>query len=550
LNRFEIAIKMKSGTKKNILIAAGYSVVLIAGLILGPKLVRENQNSRNGSFLPFGLSNRSAKVEQVIQIINENYVDSVKLDTVQDIAIQEILKQLDPHSSYLAPEEAQLMSDDLEGNFNGIGIEYYILNDTLLITSVNYGGPAFKSGLRPGDKILAINKKTVSGIRITSGKVVEQIRGKKGTLVELLVKRDTLNRNFNVFRDRIVVSSIDANYMLGDQTGYVKISKFGAQTDEDFHASVLKLKKLGMKNLILDLRDNGGGYLNSATALADEFLKDKELIVYTEGLHEPRTDYFASSKGDFEDGKLVVLIDENTASASEIVAGAVQDLERGTIIGRRSFGKGLVQEQFDFGDGSALNLTIARYYTASGRSIQKSYKKGNDAYYGEVNDRLKSGELSSDGKGLSDSLYNKNKAYTTKSGKLVYGGGGIMPDIFIPVDTSGYTPLYSNLTLKGVLNEMLYSHLVRNNQKYSSAEDIIRNFVLSDQDVKKIIQIAATRKIKANISQLQTSRNEIETQLKALFARYHFGDEGYYKALNSGDQAISRSLEVFKVSSL
>ncbi|SDL88709.1 carboxyl-terminal processing protease [Daejeonella rubra] len=541
---------MKSGTKKNILIAAGYSVVLIAGLILGPKLVRENQNSKNGSFLPFGLSNRSAKVEQVIQIINENYVDSVKLDTIQDIAIQEILKQLDPHSAYLAPEEAQLMSDDLEGNFNGIGIEYYILNDTLLVTSVNPGGPAFKAGLRHGDKILAINKKAVSGIRITSRKVVEQIRGKKGSSVELLVKRDTVNRNFSVLRDRIVVSSIDADYMLGDQTGYVKISKFGAQTDEDFHASVLKLKKQGMKNLILDLRDNGGGYLNSATALADEFLKDKALIVYTEGLHEPRTDYFASSKGEFEDGKLVVLIDENTASASEIVAGAIQDLERGTIIGRRSFGKGLVQEQFDFGDGSALNLTIARYYTASGRSIQKSYKNGNQAYYKEVNDRLKNGELSSDGKGLSDSLFNKNKSYTTKSGKLVYGGGGIMPDIFIPVDTSGYTELYSTLTVKGVLNEMLYNHLVRNNQKFNSAEEIIRSFVLSDQDIKKIIQIAAAKKIKANAGQLQTSRNEIETQLKALFARYHFGDEGYYKALNSGDQAISRSLEVFKVSSL
>lgn len=541
---------MKSGTKKNILIAAGYSVVLIAGLILGPKLVRENQNSRNGSFLPFGLSNRAAKVEQVIQIINENYVDSVKLDTVQDIAIQELLKQLDPHSAYLAPEEAQLMSDDLQGNFNGIGIEYYIINDTLLVTSVNPGGPAFRAGLKHGDKILAINKKAVSGIRITSGKIVEQIRGKKGSSVELLVKRDTVNKNFNVLRDRIVVSSIDASYMLADQTGYVKISKFGAQTDEDFHASVLKLKKQGMKNLILDLRDNGGGYLNSATALADEFLRDKELIVYTKGLHEPRTDYFASSKGEFENGKLVILIDENTASASEIVAGAVQDLERGTIIGRRSFGKGLVQEQFDFGDGSALNLTIARYYTASGRSIQKSYKKGNQAYYSEVNDRLKNGELSSDGKGLSDSLFNKNKSYTTKSGKLVYGGGGIMPDIFIPVDTSGYTELYSTLTIKGVLNEMLYNHLVRNNKKFNSAEEIIRNFVLSDQDIKKIIQIASARKIKTDLTQLKTSRDEIETQLKALFARYHFGEEGYYKALNSGDQAISRSLEVFKVSAL
>jgi carboxyl-terminal processing protease len=541
---------MKARTRKNIFIAAGYSAVLIGGLWLGPKLVRENQNSKNGSFLSFGLSGRSSKVEKVIRIINENYVDSVKLDTVEDMAIQEILKHLDPHSAYLAPEDAQLLSDDLEGNFNGIGIEYYILNDTLLITSVKQGGPAYKAGIKHGDKILAINKKPVAGIRVTSRHIVDQIRGKRGSAVELLVKRDTARKSFSILRDRIIVSSIDAAYMLTGQSAYIKISKFGARTDEDFHSSLLKLKKQGMKNLVLDLRDNGGGYLNSATALADEFLGDQELIVYTQGLHEPRTDYFASSKGDFENGKLVVLIDENTASASEIIAGAVQDLERGTIIGRRSFGKGLVQEQFDFGDGSALNLTIARYYTASGRSIQKSYKKGNDAYYSEVKDRFRNGELSSDGKTLGDSLYNKSKTYTTKSGKVLYGGGGIMPDIYIPVDTSGYTDLYYELSAKGILNDVLYNHLLRQNQVYQSTDELIKNFRLSDPDIKKLIQMAAKRNVKASETQIASSRKEIETQFRALLARYHFGDEGFYKVLNSGDQAISRSLEVLKDPSL
>ncbi len=541
---------MKARTRKNILIAAGYSAVLIGGLWLGPKLVRENQNSKNGSFLSFGLSGRSSKVEKVIRIINENYVDSVKLDTVEDLAIQEILKHLDPHSAYLAPEDAQLLSDDLEGNFNGIGIEYYILNDTLLITSVKQGGPAYKAGIKHGDKILAINKKPVAGIRVTSRHIVDQIRGKRGSAVELLVKRDTTRKSFSMLRDRIIVSSIDAAYMLTGQSAYIKISKFGARTDEDFHASLVKLKKQGMKNLVLDLRDNGGGYLNSATALADEFLADQELIVYTQGLHEPRTDYFASSKGDFENGKLVVLIDENTASASEIIAGAVQDLERGTIIGRRSFGKGLVQEQFDFGDGSALNLTIARYYTASGRSIQKSYKKGNDAYYSEVKDRYRNGELSSDGKTLGDSLYNKSKTYTTKSGKVLYGGGGIMPDIYIPVDTTGYTDLYYELSAKGILNDVLYNHLLKQNQVYQSTEELIKNFRLSDQDIKKLSQMAAKRNVKAGETQVASSRKEIETQLRALLARYHFGDEGFYKVLNSGDLAISRSLEVLKDPSL
>jgi carboxyl-terminal processing protease len=535
---------MGSPTKKNLWIAAGYSSVLIAGLILGPKFASENQNSKNGSFLSFGLSDRSSKVEKVIRIINENYVDSVQLDTVQDKAIQEILKNLDPHSAYLAPEDAQLLSDDLEGNFNGIGIEYYILNDTLLITSVKQGGPAYKAGIKHGDKILAINNKTIAGIRVTSRHIVDQIRGKRGSSVQLLVKRDTSRKSFSILRDRIIVSSIDAAYMLTAQSAYIKISKFGARTDEDFHNSLLKLKKQGMKNLILDLRNNGGGYLNSATALADEFLGDQELIVYTQGLHEPRTDYFASSKGDFEDGKLVVLIDENTASASEIIAGAVQDLERGTIIGRRSFGKGLVQEQFDFGDGSALNLTIARYYTASGRSIQKSYKNGNDAYYSEVKDRYRNGELSSNGKTLSDSLYNKSKTFITKSGKVLYGGGGVMPDIYIPVDTSGYSDLYSELSGTGVLNDVLYNHLLKQNKIYQSAEEIIKNFRLSEQDIKKIIQIAAKRNVKAGEDKITSSRKEIEAQLRALVARYYFGDEGFYRVLNSGDQAVSKSLEV------
>ncbi len=535
---------MGSFTTKHLWIAAGYSAVLIAGLMLGPRMEQENENSRNGSFLPFGLGDRSQKVEQVIRIINENYVDPVKIDTVQTRAIKEILKHLDPHSTYLPPAEAKTLADDLEGNFDGIGIEYYILNDTLRITSVTPGGPASKAGLKHGDQILAINRKPVSGTNASNRKVLEEIRGRKGTAVDILVKRDTFKRSFSVLRDRIVISSVDAAYMLNDETGYVKISKFGAHTDEDFKRQLAKLKGQGLKNLVLDLRDNGGGYLSAATKLADEFLRENELIVYTEGLHEPRTDYFASAGGSFEQGKLVVLIDENTASASEIVAGAVQDLERGTVIGRRSFGKGLVQEQFGFGDGSALNLTIARYYTASGRSIQKSYKKGTDAYNKELGDRLKNGELTSDGKQLGDSLYDPKKTFTTKTGKVLYGGGGIMPDVYIPIDTSGYTALYYSLAAKGVLNDLVFNHLVKNGPKYVSPEEMLAGFRLTDNDVKKMTALAAAKEVEVNERQLLISRREIENQLKALLARYYFGEEGYHKALNAGDQAIARSLEV------
>ena len=537
---------MRTSTKKNILIAAGYSVVLMAGLFLGPKLVLENQDSGSDSFMTSVFPDRSSKVEKVMRIINENYVDSVEIDTVEGMAIHEILEHLDPHSAYLAPEDAQVLSDDLEGNFNGIGIEYYILNDTLLITSVNQGGPAFKAGLKHGDKILAINNKSVAGLGISPKNVVDQIRGKRGSIVELLIKRDTLRKRFNVLRDKITITSIDAAYRISEQVGYIKISRFGARTDEDFHSSLMKLKKQGMKSLILDLRDNRGGYLNSATALADEFLRNRELIVYTQGLHEPRTDYYASSKGDFEDGKLVILIDENTASASEIIAGAVQDLERGVIIGRRSFGKGLVQEQFDFGDGSALNLTTARYYTASGRSIQKPYKKGNAAYYDEVKNRFSNGELSSDGKRITDSLYNKKQAFTTKSGKILYGGGGIMPDIYVPVDTSSYSEAFYDLAAKGVLNDILFNHLVQQNSAYSNPEELLTAFKLSDSDIKRLSQMAAGKGVKVTEAQIKTSKSEIENQLKALMARYYFGDEGFYKVLNSSDMVISRSLEVLK----
>ncbi|MBC7745641.1 MAG: S41 family peptidase [Flavobacterium sp.] len=532
-------------TKKNIAIAAGYSAVLVLGMLLGPKFSKEDSNTRNGSFLPFGLGDRSGKIEKIIRTIEENYVDSIKIDTIQDNAIEDIVSQLDPHTSYLPPVEAKLLFEDLEGNFNGIGIEYFILSDTILVTSVTAGGPASKSGLLRGDQILKIDNQTAAGKEIGSTKIIEKIRGKNGTTVQLAIKRGNQLKTLDIVRDKIVISSIDVSYMLNKETGYIKISRFGDQTDEDFIRTIQKLQNEGLKSLLLDLRQNGGGYLNSATRLADQFLGNKKLIVYTEGVHEPRTDYYATAEGEFQNGKLIVLIDENSASASEIVAGAIQDLDRGTIIGRRSFGKGLVQEQFNFGDGSALNLTVARYYTPSGRSIQKSYKSGNESYNQELASRIKNGDKASEDQDNRAPLATL-KTYTTQSGKVVYGGGGITPDIYVSVDTSGYTPYYYELSAKGVLNNFVFKYLALNKNPYGSVSDLISNFKLADTDFSQLDEMAKEQKIEPNERQAALSKTLIETDVKALMARYYFGDEGFYRTLNASDQVIARSMEVLK----
>ncbi|WP_237488056.1 S41 family peptidase [Hufsiella ginkgonis] len=515
-------------------------------MAIGPKFAKENTSTRNGSFMPFGAGDRSGKLEKILGIIRDNYVDPVKLDTLQHLAIKDILKKLDPHSAYLPPEDKQQQDEDLDGSFTGIGIEYYVLQDTLLVTSVTPGGPASHSALRQGDRIIAIDQTPVAGNNIATSEISRLIRGANGSTVDLVVKnaRYPDGRKVTITRGNIDVSSIDVAYMLDRQTGYVKITRFGAQTDRDFTTAIKKLQKSGMKNLVLDLRDNGGGYLSAATALADEFLSDKKLIVYTEGEHEPRTDYLATSEGSFEEGGLVVLINENSASASEIVAGAIQDLDRGTIIGRRSFGKGLVQEQFPFGDGSALNLTIARYYTPLGRSIQRSYKKGSDAYYEEVGNRFRNGEVNSDGHHYQDSTYSKEKSFKTASGRIMYGGGGIMPDIYVPLDTAGYTDFYSEIAIKGFLNDFIYRNLLRSATTPVSLEEFVHNYQVDERDYQHLLSYAGEKGVKTTENISKASKPVIISEMKAILARYFFGEDGYYRVINSGDKALVRSLEL------
>lgn len=533
---------MQSSTKSNLLIAACYSGILALGMAVGPKFGRENDHIKGGAaFLSNG---KNEKVEQVLNIIKENYVDPVKVDTLQNLAINQILSHLDPHSSYLPPVKARDQSQDLEGNYTGIGIEYLLLNDTMLVTNVK-NGPAARSGIVSGDKILQINNKKVTGPETKTKEIISLIKGRTGTTVNLLVKKrgEQKNKLISVKRDKIVVSSIDVAYMVSPTVGYIKISKFGARTDEDFVTEISRLQRKGMTSLILDLRHNGGGYLSAATALADEFLPDKQLIVYTQGVHEPKTDYFATKAGKFEKGKLVLLVDETTASASEVLAGAIQDLDRGVVIGRRSFGKGLVQEQFNFGDGSALNLTVARYFTPLGRSIQRPYKMSTEDYYAEASKRLEKNEQVAEM--TRDSSKIKKQMYKTTSGRVLYGGGGISPDIYIPVDTSAFNAYYYALRARGILTEYVFSHMI---QEYhpTSIKQLLTEFNVNDEQYKRLVAIAEKQGVKMPPKTIAIARDAVNREIKAVLAKFYFEEKAYYKVLNASDKAVLRSLQELK----
>jgi len=522
---------MKKNTRYNVLIALTYSFTLIGGMFMGYKFLKDQgyQFQKGNTYA----DNNAEKVDEIIHIINKNYVDDVNADSLNHLPIDSLLHQLDPHSNYLPPAKASEQADVLGGNFNGIGIEYYILKDTLLVTGVVKDGPAFMAGIKQGDKILKIDTVEVSGKALPREQMMGKIKGKKGTPVKLTIMHSGNGEAvvLTIKRDRVKVNSIDAAYMLAGDIGYVRISKFGAETDKDFVESVRTLKVKGMKKLVLDLRDNGGGYLTAATGLANQILQENALIVYTEGKHEPRTDYVATGGGEFEDGKLAVLINENSASASEILAGAVQDLNRGIIIGRRSFGKGLVQEQFPFGDGSALNLTIARYYTPSGRSIQKPYKNGYKAYQNEIDDRYADGEITG-ARRMAGKDSVKSRAFL---------GGGIQPDIYVKLDTVGLNKFYARLAEKKVLPDFVYDVLA-NRYSASLIEQNLSGFSVSESDFRDFVRYVQNDNIVVDAKQLALSKPIILNDLKVLLCKYHLGEEGYYKALNLSDPVVKQAL--------
>ncbi|TAJ15780.1 PDZ domain-containing protein [Marinilabiliaceae bacterium JC017] len=487
------------------------------------------------------------KLQMAWQIITNFYVDTVNKASVTEDAIVGMLKNLDPHSVYISADEVKAMNEPLDGSFEGIGIEFNILQDTLMVVSPIPGGPSEKVGLKSGDRIVSIDGKNVAGVGLKNSEVFKLLRGKKGTKVNLQIRRrgnlDLLA--FVVIRDKIPIYSVEAAYKANAQTGYIKISRFSSTTHDEFVAAIKKLKDEKAENLILDLRGNGGGYLKAAIEVADELIDNKKLLVYTEGMTSPRREHHARGMGLFEKGNLVVLIDDGSASASEIVAGAVQDWDRGIVLGRRSFGKGLVQRPFSLPDGAMMRLTIAKYYTPSGRCIQKDYADGNLAYQEEIFNRYLHGEMASpDSVSQVDSL----KYNTMISGRTVYGGGGIMPDIFVPVDTTMYSDYYRDIVASGILNRFVLNYmdqnrpiLVKNYKDYSSFE---KRFKVTNELMSELIAKAEEEAIHKDEEALKLSGRLLRYQIKALIARDLWSSSEYYQAINPLMEVYEKALEV------
>jgi carboxyl-terminal processing protease len=416
-----------------------FSLVLIVGMFFGFKM------GNNGSSKGFLKTSRTTSLQEAIDLIRLKYVDKVSLDSIQSGAIKEMMNELDPHSVYFPPVELKEANEDLAGNFDGIGVQFSVFNDTVNVIYVITNGPSDKAGIQIGDKIIKVNDAPLTGKKFSTKEIIQAIRGSRGSKVVLGILRGTTQKLIEVTRGSIPVSAIDAAYMIDKTTGYIKLNKFTEKSYKEFMQSLERLQKEGLQNLVYDLRGNGGGFMNEAVDMADEFLEGDKLIVYTEGVNSKKREYRCKRGGLFEKGKLTILVDELSASASEVLCGALQDWDRATIIGRRTFGKGLVQEQYGLSDGSAIRLTVARYYTPLGRSIQRSYEKGKKVYMDDLWERFSDGELLS---ADSNKISNGQK-FKTLAGRILYGGGGIMPDIFVPLDTSRYNRSVNRLLLDG-----------------------------------------------------------------------------------------------------
>jgi carboxyl-terminal processing protease len=525
--------------KINIILPLLFALVMVGGMFIGHQLNRISEKDQ------FALYPRGNKLTGIIDYITQEYVDSVNRKELIENTIPEILKQLDPHSMYIPARDVATYNEPLEGNFSGIGVLFNMQDDTVFIINTTLNGPSEKIGILPGDRIIHVNDSLIAGVGMPSSDIVKMLKGKRGTKVNVSIARRGIKEllEFEITRDRIPIASIDIAYMLTDDIGFIKISEFSKSTFDEFKRAIDTLNDKGMKKLILDLRWNGGGYMNAATQIADQFLKEGTPIVYTEGYSQPRQDVLATVKGDLLEHELILLIDEGSASASEILAGAIQDNDRGLILGRRSFGKGLVQQQTMFSDGSALRLTVARYYTPTGRSIQKPYENGLDDYIHEVQERFERGEfIYADSIKFADSL-----KYTTPGGKTVYGGGGIMPDIFVPVDTTIHTKYFTRVSNRGLIYRFAYKYADRNRTKMSGFSDhhellsYLRSQTLYDQ----FIGFAEENGVKESSEEVILSKHVISTYIHAYIARFILDNRGYYPIIHEIDPNIRKSLEIF-----
>lgn len=513
------------------------AVTLIAGMLLGLKLSEKKTDQQ------YVIYPRTDKVSKILSYITREYVDPVNKGDIIESTIPKILEELDPHSQYIPASDFQTVNEPLEGGFSGIGVQFNMLNDTLIVIKAIQNGPSEKVGILAGDRIILVDNDTVAGVKMPSDSIVRKLKGPRGTTVNVGVQRKSVDDliYFDITRDQIPLYSVDVSYMINEETGYIRINKFSRTTFEEFAMAVTKLLGQGMQKLILDLRGNGGGLMSTAIRVADQFLDEGQLIVYTEGNAREREEFYASKGGLCQGIDLVVMIDETSASASEIVAGAIQDNDRGLVIGRRSFGKGLVQEQNMMSDGSAIRLTIARYYTPTGRCIQKSYENGSDDYYHELSDRFYNGELyEQDSISFADSL-----KFTTPGGRTVYGGGGIMPDIFVPIDTSDVTEYLMAVRNRGLIYRFAleYTDGHRNNLAGMQSLKEMEDYLIEDKVLSQFSKFAAKNGVPVDNKDIKISQLIIETQLHAYIVRNILDNDGFYPIIEKIDTPLQRAIE-------
>lgn len=516
-------------------------VILAATLIAGVYIGKQMSGGDTGQ--DYIIYPKTDKVSKIIGYISREYVDPVDKTKIVEATIPKILEELDPHSQYIPAKDFQAVNEPLEGGFSGIGVQFNMLNDTLIVIKAIQNGPSEKVGILAGDRIIVVENDTVAGVKMPSDSIVKKLKGPRGTIVNVGVQRKDVKDliYFDITRDQIPLYSVDVSYMINEEIGYVRINKFSRTTYEEFVVAITKLLGQGMQKLILDLRGNGGGIMSTAIRVADQFLDEDQLIVYTEGNAKEREEYRATKGGFCQGIDVIVMIDETSASASEIVAGAIQDNDRGLVIGRRSFGKGLVQDQTMMSDGSAIRLTIARYYTPTGRCIQKPYENGTDDYYHELSERFMNGELyERDSIHFVDSL-----KYTTPAGRTVYGGGGIMPDIFVPIDTSDVTDYLVAVRNRGLIYRFAleYSDEHRDRLAEMTSLDDMVKYLEQDKVLKRFTKFAAKNGVPVDARQIEISELIIETQLHAYIVRNIVDNDGFYPIIEKIDTPLQRAIE-------